>query len=97
MIGSFGDKATEDLFHNRQTVRVRRFPPEVTYAALIKLDVINAAHALTDLKAPPGNRLEALRGDLSGYYSIRVNAQWRLIFRWRDANAYEVRLLDYHK
>ena len=96
MIRSFGDKATEDLFHNRQTARVRRFPHDVLDAAFMKFDVLNAAHGLADLKAPPGNRLEALKGDLRGFYSIRINAQWRLIFRWQGANAHDVRLIDYH-
>jgi proteic killer suppression protein len=61
-----------------------------------KLDVLNAAHRLVDLQAPPGNRLEALKGDLDGFFSVRVNDQWRLIFRWDNNNAVDVALLDYH-
>jgi proteic killer suppression protein len=97
MIVSFGDPATEDLYHNRPTSRARRFPPELVNLALVKLDMLNAAGAVLDLAAPPGNRLEALRGGLAGFYSIRVNEQWRLVFRWQNNSAYDVRLLDYHK
>jgi proteic killer suppression protein len=60
------------------------------------LDQINAATALLDLKSPPGNRLEALRGDMRGWYSVRVNDQWRLVFRWSEGDAHGVRLIDYH-
>jgi len=96
MIVSFGDRATEDLFHARPTSRARRFPKDVVAAALVKLDMLNAAAALLDLRSPPGNRLEALKGDLKGLYSIRVNDQWRLVFHWIGDNAHEVQLLDYH-
>jgi toxin HigB-1 len=97
MIVSFGDRATEDLYHNRPTGRARRFPPEIVGSALVKLDMLDAAGAVIDLAAPPGNRLEALRGDLAGFYSIRVNEQWRIVFRWDKNNAHDVRLTDYHK
>jgi proteic killer suppression protein len=96
MIGTFGDSGTEDLFHGRSTNRVRRFPPEIIKLALVKLDMLNAAIALMDLRSPPGNRLEALKADFFGCYSIRVNDQWRIVFRWENGTAYEVRLLDYH-
>ena len=96
MVVSFGDRATEDLFHNVRNSRVRRFPPDIVEAALSKLDVLNAAQALEDLRSPPGNRLEALWGDLRGFYSIRINNQWRIIFRWQVAEAREVRITDYH-
>lgn len=96
MIASFGDRATEDLFHGRRSARVWHYPPSVSRAAVLKLDQINAATALLDLKSPPGNRLEALRGDMRGWYSIRVNDQWRLVFRWSEADAHDVRLTDYH-
>ncbi len=96
MIASFGDVATEDLYHGRQTNRVRRFPQRIVAAALRKLDVLRAAHQLQDLRSPPGNRLEALKGDYAGYYSIRVNQQWRLVFRWEGDTAYDVSLVDYH-
>lgn len=97
MIVSFGDSATEDLFHNRQTSRVRRFPHDVAGVAIVKLDMVNGSASLLDLRSPPGNRLEALKGDRKRFYSIRVNEQWRLVFRWEDNNAHDVRLIDYHK
>ncbi len=96
MIVSFGDKATEDLFHGRRSKRVLQFPNDITYSALKKLDVLNGAASLLDLHSPPGNRLEALRGDLQGCYSIRVNNQWRIIFQWSGSDAKDVRLTDYH-
>ena len=61
-----------------------------------KLDMVNAAHALDDLKVPPGNRLEGLKGNLAGKHSIRINDQWRVVFRWQDGAAHEVRIADYH-
>ena len=96
MIASFGDAATEDLYHNRPSNRVRRFPANIRKAALRKLDVLNAAHRLDDLRSPPGNRLEMLRGDWQGFYSIRVNEQWRIVFRWSENSARDVSLADYH-
>lgn len=97
MIVSFGDAATEDLYHNRPTSRARRFPGDIIAAALVKLDMLNGAAAVLDLRSPPGNRLEALKGDLKGFHSIRVNDQWRLVFRWEGNNAHDVSLRDYHK
>ena len=96
MIESFGDHATEDLFHGISNSRVRRFPPQVIEATLLKLDILNAAASLNDLRSPPGNRLEALRGNLSGFHSIRVNSQWRIIFRWENSSCNDVKLVDYH-
>jgi len=96
MILSFRDQATEDFYHNRPTHRTARFPSTIHSAALRKLDILNAAHRLTDLQMPSGNRLEALKGDLNGFFSIRVNDQWRLIFRWDNNNVYDVALVDYH-
>lgn len=96
MIASFAETATEDLFHGRATARARRFPAEVARLAIRKLDALNAATGLEDLRKPPGNRLEALKGDLRGLHSIRVNDQWRIVFRWREHEAGEVRLTDYH-
>jgi proteic killer suppression protein len=97
MIVSFGDRATEDLYHNRPTSRARRFPREIVDLTLVKLDMLNGASAILDLRSPPGNRLEALKGDLKGFHSIRVNDQWRLVFRWEGGNALDVRLMDYHR
>jgi toxin HigB-1 len=96
MIASFGDDATADLYHGRNTHRVRRFAPALQRVALRKLDVLNAAHRLDDLREPPGNRLETLAGALAGYYSIRINQQWRLVFRLQGNSAYDVSLIDYH-
>jgi len=92
---SFRDASTADLYHGRNTTRVRRFPNDVLKIALRKLDILNAAHKLDDLRSPPANRLESLKGDLAGYHSIRVNDQWRIIFRWEDG-AKDVSLIDYH-
>jgi len=96
LIRSFGDPATEDLYHGRQTTRVRRFPQGIVSAALRKLDVINAAHELLDLRSPPCNRLEALKGNPEGFYSIRINDQWRIVFRWENGGANQVSIVDYH-
>ena len=96
MIASFGDKLTETLYHGTANKDLRRLPPEIVNRALRKLDMINAAHDFLDLRSPPGNRLEQLQGDLVGMFSVRVNDQWRIVFRWQDGNAHEVRLMDYH-
>jgi len=96
MIASFGDRATEDLYHGRPTARARRIPRDVADAALVKMDSLNGAVSMLDLRSPPGNRLEVLKGDLRGWHSIRVNDRWRLIFRWQGYDAHKVRLTDYH-
>ena len=96
MIESFADRVTESVFHGTPIKLVRRFPQDVLPAAIRKLDLLNGARELKDLRSPPGNRLEALSGDLQGLHSIRVNDQWRIVFRWEDSCAYEVRLVDYH-
>ena len=96
MIVSFGDDATADLYHGRTTQRVRRFLPGIIHTALHELDMLNAADRINDLREPPGNRLEALKGDFEGYHSVRVNIQWRIIFQWKDNNAYRVSIDDYH-
>lgn len=96
MIRDFGDQLTEDLFHGNRTKRARRLDAGLVKATVRKLDLLNAAHVLDDLRSPPGNRLEALAGDLLGFHSIRVNRQWRLIFRWTPGGPEAVRLIDYH-
>ena len=78
------------------SARVRRLPQQIIASALYKLDVLNAAQTLDDLRSPPGNRLEPLKGNLSGLHSIRINSQWRIVFRWEASNAHEVRVTDYH-
>lgn len=96
MIRSFGDRLTESIYHGTKDARVRRFPRDVLKVALRKLDMLDTARVLGDLRSPPGNRLEALHGDLAGRFSIRVNDQWRMVFRWEGADALDVRIADYH-
>jgi len=96
MIKSFGDKATSDLFHGNSSSKVRKSPTQILDSAIYKLDILNAATSLDNLRSPPVNRLEALRGDYKGYHSIRINAQWRIIFRWEDSSAFDVAIVDYH-
>lgn len=96
MIVSFGDPGTEALYHGSADRRTRRFPRDIVKASLRKLDMLAAAVTLEDLRVPPGNRLEALKGDLKGEHSIRVNDQWRIVFRWTPQGPAEVRLIDYH-
>ena len=96
MIVSFADKATEVLFHGQTGKVIRRIPSDIRSTAVRKLDLLNAANELQDLRVPPGNRLEALKGDLRGKHSIRINDQSRIIFRWKDGDAHEVEIDDYH-
>lgn len=96
MIASFADKATQDLYDETNSKEARIIPRPLWPIVVRKLDMISAAHAIRDLSSPPGNRLEALRGREKGLYSIRVNDQFRIIFRWAEGNAYEVRVTDYH-
>ncbi len=96
MIVSFSDRATEDLYHGRPSTHARRFPNTIVRTALRKLDMLNAAYRLEDLREPPGNQLEALKGNLAGFHSIRINDQWRVIFRWSGNNAADVSVTDYH-
>ncbi len=96
MIASFGDRATEALFNGRPAKEFRKYPATIIKATLRKLDMLNAAMNLGDLRSPPGNQLEALRGDRVGFHSIRVNDQWRVIFRWEGAEAFEIEIADYH-
>ena len=93
MIKSFADPDTERLF---QRERVRRYPAELLRAMLRKLALVDAAEQLEDLRVPPGNRLEKLRGNRAGQHSIRVNDQWRVCFRWKDGDAFDVEIVDYH-
>lgn len=96
MIASFADRATEALFHGARGKATKRIPPQITAVALRKLDMLNSARVLQDLLTPPGNRLEALRGSLRGLHSIRINDQWRIVFRWEAGDAHQVRIVDYH-
>ena len=92
MIQSFADADTEELFREEKN---RRFSA-IARVALRKLMQMNRAALISDLAVPPGNRLEALRGGLSGFHSIRVNDQWRLVFRWTERGPEEVAIVDYH-
>jgi toxin HigB-1 len=96
VIVSFGDEATADLFHGKRSAKARRFPSDIQNRATRKLDMLNAAADIQDLRVPPSNHLERLTGTLAGYWSIRVNDQWRVIFRWNDGSAMDVKLTDYH-
>lgn len=96
MIASFGDRGTEALFHGTGGAAIRHLPSDIRKVAVRKLDVINAAKELGDLRAPPGNRLEALKGERKGMHSIRVNDQWRVVFSWRNGDAHDVSIVDYH-
>ena len=96
MITSFKDGATEDLFHGAHSKKALKIPRNIWPAAQRKLDILNAAHELIDLRVPPGNRLESLKGHLKEYHSIRINDQFRLVFKWFDGNASEVHIKDYH-
>jgi proteic killer suppression protein len=93
MIRTFRDKQTARVFRRE---RVRRFSLPVQRAALRKLLLLDAAESLDDLRVPPGSRLEKLRGDRQGQYSIRINDQWRVCFRWENGDAYDVEITDYH-
>jgi toxin HigB-1 len=96
VISSFSDATTGDLFERKNSARARKFPLDVRARALDKLDLLNAAISLDDLGKIPGNKLEALKGDLAGYHSIRINDQWRVVFKWEGSDADEVRITDYH-
>ena len=97
MIRSFGNKATEDFFHGRRSTHARKIPSTSGASALPKLDILNAATMIEDLRSPTGNRLERLSGDLRKYHSIRINQQWRLVFVWNEGGVEEVEIIDYHE
>jgi proteic killer suppression protein len=92
LIRSFRDKDTESIFHQQ---RVRRFQ-QIACVALRRLVQIDSADELRDLASPPANRLEALKGGRAGQYSVRVNDQYRICFRWKDGHAFDVEIVDYH-
>ena len=93
MILSFGDKDTERLF-NRE--RIEGLSPVLLHRARKKLLIIHAATSESDLRIPPGNHFEKMKGDKKGWCSIRINDQWRVKFKWKNGNAFEVRITDYH-
>lgn len=96
MIETFGNRLAEDLFDDRESRNVKAFPPDLRRTARRKLLYLHDAAELGDLASPPGNRLERLRGRWKDFHSIRVNDQWRIVFRWRGGNAYDVQVIDYH-
>ena len=96
MIETFGNALAEDLFDDRRTKATRSFPPELRRACRRKLLYLHDAGELKDLRVPPGNRLERLKGNLKGFHSIRINDQWRVVFRWGGGNAFDVQVVDYH-
>ena len=93
MIKTFGSKETEKVWNGE---RSKKLPLETQKIGRRKLRMINNSIDLDDLRIPPANRLEKLSGDLAGFHSIRINRQWRIIFQWKDGNAYNVEILDYH-
>jgi len=93
MIRSFGSKETESI---RNGIRVRKLHLDIQSTGRRKLRMLNNSQDIQDLRIPPSNRLEKLGGNLKDFYSILINKQWRIIFRWSNGNAYEVRIIDYH-
>ena len=95
MIEAFGSALAEDLFDDKGSQATKAFRPELCRAARRKLQYVHEAADLRDLKSPPGNRLEGLKGDMKGFHSIRINDQWRVVFRWSGGNAFDVQIVDY--
>ena len=93
MIRNFADKEAEKIWNGTPS---RRLPADLQTVARRKLRMLNNAENLNDLRVPPANRLEALKGDRRGQYSIRINDQWRICFRWADGDAHDVQIVDYH-
>ncbi len=96
MISSFGDATTADIYHGSDTKASRKIARELWSRVQQKLDLLNACTSLEDLRIPPANRLEKLRGELAGFYSIRINQQYRIVFKFANGNCEEVRCTDYH-
>ena len=94
MLKSFGSKETEKIWNG---VRSSKIPPEVQKVGRRKLRMLNNSIDLNDLRIPPSNRLEKLGGNLKGFYSIRINDQWRIVFNWQAGHAFEVKIVDYHR
>jgi toxin HigB-1 len=94
MITSFGTKETEKIWNGD---RVKNLPQEIQQIGRRKLRMLNNSQNLIDLKVPPSNKLEKLSGKMSGFYSIRINDQWRIVFKWDDGNSSDVTIMDYHK
>ncbi|UFK96969.1 type II toxin-antitoxin system RelE/ParE family toxin [Kaistella faecalis] len=93
MIANFGNNDTEKIWNG---IVSKKLPREIQDVARRKLRMINNSVDVADLRIPPANRLEKLKGGLKEFYSIRINSQWRIIFRWENGNAFEVEIIDYH-
>jgi len=96
MILNFADRATEEIYNGVDSKSARRIPQSIWSAAVRKLDMLNAAYDLRDLRVPLANRLEALKGRWKGHHSIRINEQYRIVFKWIDGNVKDVVITDYH-
>lgn len=96
MILTFADRTTKDIFHGLNSKDARKFPQQLHVLARRKLYILHYITQLPQLAIPPGNNLEALKGTLSGFHSIRINQQWRIIFRWNGKDAEDVQIVDYH-
>ena len=96
MIKGFKDQATEDVFNGISSKKSLKIPQVIWRIAQRKLDILNAAHDLRDLSVLPNNRLELLKGNWKGFHSIRINDQFRVIFKWASGNAEDVQIVDYH-
>jgi len=96
VIRSFGNRLAEDVYDDRRSAVVRRLPPSLYEVARRKVLYLHEAEDLRDLRVPPGNRLEALKGRRKGSFSIRIDDQWRVVFRWDDGDAFDVSIVDYH-
>jgi len=96
VITSFGNALAEHLFYDRRSKATRAFPADLRRAARRKLLYLHDAAELRDLRTPPENRLQALKGEWKGRHSLRINEQWRLVFRWRGSEAHDVQIVDYH-
>lgn len=96
MIKNFADKITRDVFDGTNSRYSRKLPLKLHPKAQRLLDQINAAPSIDFLRVPPGNKLEKLSGDLEGSWSLRINIQWRIVFRWENNDAFDVKIVDYH-
>ena len=96
MIKSFGNKTAEDIYHNSASRHARKLPANLHDKARRLLDQLNTAPTIHFLKIPPGNKLEKLSGDYKGFWSIRINHQWRIVFKWLDDHAHDIAIVDYH-
>ncbi|HNM32081.1 MAG TPA: type II toxin-antitoxin system RelE/ParE family toxin [Chitinophagales bacterium] len=93
MILSFGNKETEKIWNGETS---KKLPKDIQEVARRKLRMLNSSYSIMDLKVPPSNRLEKLKGNLKDFHNIRINNQWRIIFKWKNANVFEVEIIDYH-